>query len=376
MKTFHRLVAVVLASILSTAAYSAPGDYVIDDGTAEASVGYGANLGASFLWANRFDASGGSDTIYTVYVAFGDPISADLPPSTPEAENGTEVTVWIWDDFNNDGNPDDAIFVTSVTGNISSSDTDTFEPFYTGPTAVTGSFFVGVTYVDDQGEHLFPAALDKSAPDANESWVTLDLDITGAESNDGGDFDGNWMIRLAGDSDDDGFDDLADNCPSVSNQDQTDSDGDGIGDACVPPGSVGAGVEIGANPVIGNGSEIGKNTSIGDNLVLDEFVIIKKNGAFGDDLTVGSNSVIHKKVEIGSDVSIGQNTVIHKGVVIEDGVVIGDNSVIQKHAYICSGADIGSAVTLRKNGLVDTGEVVPDNANWKGLKKSSGCSAP
>jgi len=34
------------------------------------------------------------------------------------------------------------------------------------------------------------------------------------------------------DSDDDGIPDCNDNCPDVGNPDQTDSDGDGIGDAC------------------------------------------------------------------------------------------------------------------------------------------------
>ena len=36
------------------------------------------------------------------------------------------------------------------------------------------------------------------------------------------------------DSDEDGWDDASDNCPSVPNTDQNDSDGDWIGDACDP----------------------------------------------------------------------------------------------------------------------------------------------
>jgi Thrombospondin type 3 repeat len=35
-----------------------------------------------------------------------------------------------------------------------------------------------------------------------------------------------------GDTDNDGVDNLADNCPNVANLDQADANGDGIGDAC------------------------------------------------------------------------------------------------------------------------------------------------
>jgi hypothetical protein len=40
------------------------------------------------------------------------------------------------------------------------------------------------------------------------------------------------LIRFANDEDSDGIVDGYDNCPFTSNSDQTDSDGDGIGDAC------------------------------------------------------------------------------------------------------------------------------------------------
>jgi hypothetical protein len=40
---------------------------------------------------------------------------------------------------------------------------------------------------------------------------------------------------LGGDTDGDGVCDKLDNCPLIKNADQTDSDGDGIGDACEPP---------------------------------------------------------------------------------------------------------------------------------------------
>jgi hypothetical protein len=41
-----------------------------------------------------------------------------------------------------------------------------------------------------------------------------------------------YRVQLGLDADLDGLPDVGDNCPTVSNRDQTDSDGDGRGDAC------------------------------------------------------------------------------------------------------------------------------------------------
>jgi hypothetical protein len=47
---------------------------------------------------------------------------------------------------------------------------------------------------------------------------------------------GTWDVFCGDDSDTDGLPDIADNCPTTYNPDQTDLDGDSIGDACESPG--------------------------------------------------------------------------------------------------------------------------------------------
>ena len=56
--------------------------------------------------------------------------------------------------------------------------------------------------------------------------------LTGDLNNDGDDTDSIIRIAIAEDSDSDGVFDFADNCPNAANQNQTDEDKDGKGDAC------------------------------------------------------------------------------------------------------------------------------------------------
>src|SRR5215813_4046283 len=83
--------------------------YMIDDGTAEDSVGFG-NGTSNFeaVWFNQFDVIPGQTLISTVSVAWGTPLFPD--PSI----NGTPITIGIWADPNGDGNPSDAFLLGQV----------------------------------------------------------------------------------------------------------------------------------------------------------------------------------------------------------------------------------------------------------------------
>ncbi len=166
---------------------------------------------------------------------------------------------------------------------------------------------------------------------------------------------------LVVDSDRDGITDDIDNCPTVPNPDQLDSNDDGFGDACVPPDTVfGSGVSIGSNPVIGLGTVIRKNTMIGDNVTLGMSVVIAKNSTLGDNVSIGDQSRIRKGAEIGNNVSIGSNVSIAKKAEIADDVQIGNGTTIRKNVTIGAGAIIGENVTIRKGATILPGAVVPD----------------
>jgi acetyltransferase-like isoleucine patch superfamily enzyme len=152
----------------------------------------------------------------------------------------------------------------------------------------------------------------------------------------------------------------SDNCPTVPNPGQIDVNNDGYGDACVPPGSIPPGADIGVNPVIGVGTTIAVGTSIGDNANIGDNVIISKDSSIGDDVTVGSGTEIAKDVVIGNGVSIGANVFVARDVLIADDTQIGDNTVINKGVFIGIGVVIGSNVTIKKDTVIPDGTIIPD----------------
>ena len=169
-----------------------------------------------------------------------------------------------------------------------------------------------------------------------------------------------YFYSLISDLDNDGVLDDDDNCPTVANPDQTDSDGDDNGDACVAPGSIPSNATVGANPIIGDGSQLNKGIIIGDNLQIGEFVTVNKDVTAGDNLVVGDFSTINRGVEIGDDVDIGSNVSIGRNVLIQDGVTIDNDTIVNQGVHICLNATIGEAVIIGKNRRIDPNANVVD----------------
>ena len=163
------------------------------------------------------------------------------------------------------------------------------------------------------------------------------------------------------DADGDGVLDDVDNCPTIANTDQADSNGDGFGDACVPADTViRNGVTIGDNPVIGLGTVIRKDATIGDNVTLGMSVVIGKRATLGDNVSIGDQSKIRKDAQVGNNVSIGDNVTVAKNSQIGDDVQIGNGTIIRKNVVIGAGAIIGENVTIRQGATILPGATVPD----------------
>ena len=84
--------------------------------------------------------------------------------------DGLPYTVAIWSDPNGDGNPTDAVLLTTAGGVVANQGTDTFISTDIADTMITTSnFFVGFLIGHNAGQ--FPAAFDESNPIFNRSYV-------------------------------------------------------------------------------------------------------------------------------------------------------------------------------------------------------------
>ncbi len=188
-----------------------------------------------------------------------------------------------------------------------------------------------------------------------------------------------YVFSLGGDSDGDGVLDNDDNCPTVFNPDQLDTNVDGFGDACVSTSAtIDPSATLGANPVIGDGTVIDKNVVIGDNAQIGSDVTLNKDIIAGDNFVVGDGTVIKKDVVILNDVQIGAEVSIAKNVMIGNGVKIGltcpppdpdpttfctsigQNTTIADGVTIGMGVNIGQGSTI--NGDVPDSTTLPDGS--------------
>lgn len=166
--------------------------YSHDDGSSTNSIGI--TNGGNLAWLNQFNVVVGANNISSVSVAWGD------------VANGSSASIVVWNDPNNDGNPDDAqVIGTPLNVVVANSDTDTFNTYDIADVLVNDSFFVGVFMTHAVGS--YPARIDQTTS-AGKSWIAG----TGSDLNDlvnwelslgtidSYGYSGNWMIRALGDT--------------------------------------------------------------------------------------------------------------------------------------------------------------------------------
>lgn len=139
--------------------------YVADSGFLNEAIGGSPHdpPGSELIWANRFHAGEG-DIIENIAVAFHGSGGLHI---------GARVEVYLWDDVNNDGSPDDAVLLATASGSVMSlNDFDslaqvTYDTFTIEPTSVSGNFFVGIS----ADAMSYPAAVDVTYPMEGQSWA-------------------------------------------------------------------------------------------------------------------------------------------------------------------------------------------------------------
>ncbi|MFN3199897.1 MAG: PKD domain-containing protein [Bradymonadia bacterium] len=229
-----------------------------------------------------------------------------------------------------------------------------------------------ITCDSDADGDLVPDVEDNCPNDANLDQSDTDGDGLG-DACDACIFDAN------NDVDGDGVCGDVDNCPRHANPGQVDDNGDGHGDACVDPsadfglrGEVGEGVAVGANADLGNDGRIGDNVEIGDNADFGNAVDLGNNAQIGDDVAVGrdfdlgENAQVGNGVNAGDFVNVGNDVQIGDGVQIGQDADIGDRAVIEggdNPAELRFGAQVGNDARVGAGAVVGNGSSVGANAD-------------
>jgi acetyltransferase-like isoleucine patch superfamily enzyme len=205
---------------------------------------------------------------------------------------------------------------------------------------------------------------------------TYGISVFGQGASAAGAYSLNWSVSVflapvavINDGDGDGVLDAADNCPTVANADQLDSNSDGFGDACVAPtATISAGAAVDPTVTIGDFSAVNKGAAVGAGTTIGQFTTIDQSVVIGANVTIGNSTIISQGSSVGNGSSIGSSVIVEKNVTILDHVVIGDATRVGQGSVICSGAHIGANSTIGKNVLIDTNQAVAAGSAIAGQK--------
>lgn len=176
---------------LLASAASASFQYRVDDGAGSGNSGFADP--SDMLWGNYFFAQPGAEVITTISAAFGN-------------IDGRPITIHLYDDPDDDGNPANAIRLLSTEAFASRPANNFIADYAIQPTPVMGGFFVAIQRRTEAFE--FPARRDDTTP-MGQSWLAaaprdqgLNLDDLGASpifrNLNQNIPPSNWMVRATG----------------------------------------------------------------------------------------------------------------------------------------------------------------------------------
>lgn len=143
-----------------------------------------------------------------------------------------------------------------------------------------------------------------------------------------------------GDLDEDAIPDDEDVCIGVSDPDQEDADGDGLGDACAHPTAT-------VDPTtVFRGAYIGPRAVIGANGLIDQGAVIGRAVTMGTNASIGADAVVSRQSILADDVAVGAGAFVGGASVLEAGVTVGELSVVGPGAQLGAGAELGERVVL------------------------------
>ena len=222
------------------------------------------------------------------------------------------------------------------------------------------------------------------------------------------------------DADDDGIDDTEDNCPEILNADQTDTDADGLGDACdadddedgvpdvedncaltvnpdqadfeldglgdrcdsdddndgvadeedncptVPnPDQTDANLDGFGDACVSLDALIAVDVTLGERVIIESGASVNKAAAVGPWTIVRAGAVIAKGAFVGERCDIGEGAEISKDVVVGDGVLVGAGAQLQEGVSVGDGAVIGADAFVKAGIQIPAGAIVPEGARIK-----------
>jgi len=176
VRTFLLLVGLI--ALLAPRAVRAIDEYRLDDGVKEIGIGVQSTGSNSFAWLNRFVVQPGLETISAVRVVYG---GGALQTNIG---NGQPLTLYVWADPNQDGDPSDAFVLASVPGTVDFTGTNAFNT-YTLPAPLTltaGQIIFAGGIVNYSGQVLV-GSLDRDGTDSIPPYLPNDQSFVASSGN-------------------------------------------------------------------------------------------------------------------------------------------------------------------------------------------------